>query len=745
MSDDISLLPNNLDNGDFRVARNSLTNAELGEDENVFRRYSRIFIKRKWAVIGAVAICVLVAIAIALFSQKLYRASAQLEISREADEVIDLNEKEQRPQASSSQEFYQTQYGLLRSRTLAEDVVADLRLADDTDFLLGYGSGDPESLPQERKDRAALATSIVMDQTEIVPMRMSSIVDVQFNSADPAMAAKVANSLAENFVQFNLNKRFEANAYARKFLEGELEQARKRLEDSERLATQYAGANELIDIAPVTNGDAAATEARQSLVVSSLADANTALSQARAERVAAENAYRQARRSGDGSEALVNPALNALRQQRATLSGEIEKLQTNFGPEYPPLQAMQNQAEELDRRIATESNRIRSSVSGDAERRYRQALGAEQQLASLVDQLKGQTLDQRSRSIQYNIYQREVDTNRALYDALLQRYRVVGVARSVGTNNVTIVDPAMVPGQPYRPDLRLNILLGLLAGLALGALVALLLEQLEDSAIAPEEFQRKLGIPLLGSIPALGKDDDPVEQLRDPKSPMSEGYFSALTGLQFSTSHGAPRTITITSTQPSEGKSTSAHAFARNLAKIGKRVILIDADLRNPSVHKFFGFKNEAGFSNLLTGATDIDSMVRPTDLPGLVVMSAGPIPPNPAELLSHGNLGEVIARLSAAFDHVVIDAPPVLGLADAPLLARATEAAVFVIEAGRTKAAQARIALRRLTQVNAHIIGAVLTKLDSQRHGYSYGYGYDYNYGDDDPHRRRRATADVD
>lgn len=694
--------------------------------EAVLRRYWRILVKRRWVIAGVILASVLAGIALAVLSQRMYSATARLEIAREAAQVIDLGSQRQRP--GVDQEFYQTQYALLKSRALAEAVVRDLRLADNETFVRGFGDGDAEQT-QQRAAREGIATGIVMAHTQVVPVRLSSVVDVRYVSSDPQLAAQIANSIADNFIQLNLSRRYEANSYARDFLQNQLGQVRRRLEDSERRAVGYAAQNEIINVAPTRTGPEGMTQSEQSLVTNSLTIANAAFNDARTARIAAENRQRQAGGGAVPTEALQNSALNNMRQERATLRAQHERQLTDFGPDYPPVRAAAAQLAELDRQIATETVRIRGSVTGDLSRRYREALATEQQLAAQVDQLKGAALDLRRRSIQYNIFQRDVDTNRALYDALLQRYKEIGIAGGIGTNNVSIVDRALVPSQPYSPDLRLNILLSLLIGVVLGAIAALLLEQLDESAILPEDFQNKLGIPLLGSVPDA-RDLNPVEMLSNPKSIVSEAYLSILTGLQFSTSHGTPRSLLTTSTQPGEGKSTTALAIAQSLAKVGKRVVIIDGDMRNPSIHKVIGVENKSGLSNLLVGDGTMEQHLLVTETPNLWAIASGPIPPNPAELLAGPTLEVVLSDALARFDHVIVDGPPVLGLADAPLLASAVEATIFVLEARNTRTGQARQALRRLKSVRTQIVGAVLTKLDIQQAGYGYGYGYDYQYG---------------
>ncbi len=392
--------------------------------------------------------------------------------------------------------------------------------------------------------------------------------------------------------------------------------------------------------------------------------------------------------------------------------------------------ALRSQIGELDRQIGREESRVSSSVSQDFAGKYRQALQTEQALQNRVDALKSALLGEQNRSIQYNIIQRDVDTNRALYEALLQRFKEVGVAGGIGTNNISIIDRALRPEAPFKPNLTLNILLGLLLGLLIGGLTAIMLEQLEEAAVLPDDFHRKLGIPLLGATPKLRATAEVQDALLESKSPLSEAYFSILTSIQFSTSHGAPTSMMLTSAQAREGKSTTAMALAQALASVGARVLLIDADMRNPSLHKLLQRPLGSGLSNLLTGQGDMDSLVQDGNVPNLWVMMAGHIPPNPAELLSSGAIDQVIRDATSKFDHVIIDGPPILGLADAPLLTRVVEATVLVVESGRTRATQARHAIDRLLAVRGNVIGAVLSKFDMRNSGYGYGYGYNYNYG---------------
>jgi capsular exopolysaccharide synthesis family protein len=392
--------------------------------------------------------------------------------------------------------------------------------------------------------------------------------------------------------------------------------------------------------------------------------------------------------------------------------------------------AMRAQSAELDTQIKQAMANIQQSLKVN----YDVALNQEKSFQDQVKKAQTATLDMGTRSIQYNILQREADTYRSLYEALLQRYKEVGLLGGITTNNISIVDRAEVPPKPYQPKPLLNMALALVGGLGIGVLLASLIELLDESIATPEDLESKLNIPLLGSVPKLAKGHSPADALMDQRSAFSEAYYSIRTALQFSTAHGAPSSLLVTSSRPSEGKSTSALAIAKNFARVGKRVLLVDGDMRNPSMHRHMGADNGQGLSNLLTGSMRIDQVALVTDTPNLSFIPCGPLPPNPAELLSGGSLRTFLDDALNLFDLVVIDGPPVLGLADAPTLAAAVAGTVFVVESRGTRRGLGRTALQRLQLGRAHLLGGLLTKFDAKQSAYGYGagyaYAYDYNYG---------------
>lgn len=699
----------------------------------IVQQYIRIAIRWRYVVIGVTAAFVLLGLIATMLMTPKYTASATIEISRESDKVTNI-EGVDREASIADQEFYQTQYGLLRSRSLSERVATELRLVDDVNFfnLFGVSSDDPAfELTNGRYPAAGRATrqrvagEILLDHLAIEPTRLSRLVEVGFTSPDADFSARVANAWSENFIRTNLERKIQTTSYGRDLLQTQLAQAKEKLDESQRQLVTYASAQQIINLP--SGGGANGSGPERPIVADDLAALNAALGVATADRIKVEARYRQAGTAGASTEALNNSAINGLREKRAELASEYQRLMTQFEPNYPTARALQSQIDDLDRSIGREEGRVAGSYRAD----YRQAVEREQALKNRVAQLKSAYLDLRRRSIQYNIYEQEVDTNRVLYDGLLQRFKEIGVAGSVGVNNVAVVDTAAVPQKPSSPVLLLNLAVAFIAGLGLGTLVAFALDQMDDAISDPGQMQQRFGLPFLGSIPKV-KGESPLEALRDRKSELVDAYLAVHSSLSFATEHGVPRSFAVTSTRPSEGKSTTALALATTLARTNRKVILVDGDMRSPSVHHLGGVDHDRGLSNFLAGQDDIEPLTFRMDDLGITAMSAGPIPPNAAELLTGHRLPLLIERLLEQFDHVVIDSPPVMGLADAPLIANRVEGVIYAVESHGIRSGQVKKALGRLIGSNIHLIGGVLTKFEARRGSHSYDYEYGYSYGRD-------------
>lgn len=691
-------------------------------------RYLRIARRWRWIILGSIAMGIAAALIITLLTTRQYSATVKLEIAREQARIVNVEGVQ--PQTTAvDQEFYQTQYGLLKSRSLAERVVRELRLTEDRAFLRLYNIGSSsasitserplDNSPAARQARQRQSADVILGHIEVSPVRLSRLVDVTYTSPDPALSARIANAWGQAFIQSNIERRFETTAYARTFLEGRLRDLRQRLDESERALVAYAADQRIIN---VTSSSAQGVVTERPITGDDLVAYNNALAVARADRIAAESALR---RGGQTAVIASNATVSGLRQRRAEAAAELARLSAQFGPAYPQVEALSAQVRQLDQSLGLEERRVGSTVQSA----YQQAVGREQDLARRVEGLKGDLIDLRRRSIQYNILQREVDTSRSLYDGLLQRYKEIGVAGAVGANNISIIDLARVPTGPSTPRPLLNVLLGLLIGAVVGATGALALEQTDEAITDPEEMERALGVPSLGVVPLLlGKN--PLEELQDRRSPITEAYLTIKTNLQFATPNGIPRLLLVTSTKAGEGKSTTALALATILVRQGLKVVMVDSDMRSPSLHGSLGISNEKGLSSVLSGNLPWNEVIQDTDVKGLKAIAAGPHPPNAADLLSGPWVDKLFAELSGAFDHVVIDAPPLLGLADAALLASKAGGVVYVVEAFGVHSRAAKLALDRLRGSNAHLLGVVLTKFQSNKASYGYGYDYGYGYG---------------
>ncbi len=717
-----------------------------GEGMIDLRRLWHVVLKRWWVLAGSVALLLILGVIVTLLSTPVYRASATIQIDREAAQVIDVEGVLPAENLYSAQEFYQTQYGLLKSRSLAERVVTGLSLATDPLYAeenrrTPAGQARPVARAAEAAELKRKAIDQFSQNLRVTPSLNSRLVTISYDSPDPALAQAVVNSITETFIASNLERRFEASSYARKFLEERIEQLRAKLEQSERELVAYASNEQIINIPSVSGNAEQGGNRGRSLISSSLEALNGSLSKARTDRIEAEQRWRAAQASTGLalSEVLASPTIQKLRQQRAELVSKRQDLLERFQPEYPAVRQAAAQIAELDRQLAAEARDVRQSLQGQ----YVSAAAAEQSIEAEIAQLKTQAIDLDQRSIRYNILQRELDTNRVLYDGLLQRYREIGIAGGVGTNNVSVVDRAETPVNPVAPKPLINLALAGLLGLLLGAAVVFVLEFLDESLKVPSDIETKLGLPLLGSIPLLPSAAALAEAERDPRSGFTEAYHSVRSALQFARVGGTPKTLLVTSSQPGEGKSTSSVAIARAFARMGKSVLLVDGDLRNPSLHKMLGAANRVGFSSVLAGA-DVASAVQRTDQEHMTLLASGPRPPSPADLLSSPALGVFLDQMSKSVDLVVIDGPPVMGLADATVLGNAVEGVIFISGAGVVRRGAALTALDRLRAAGADVVGGVLGRFDSRKanlggYGYEYAYSYDYGAAEDRPASGRK------
>ncbi|MEO5774011.1 MAG: polysaccharide biosynthesis tyrosine autokinase [Sphingomicrobium sp.] len=679
--------------------------------------------RNRLLVLAIVGACLALGVLSIFLTDPTYRATARIEIDDQPVKVLGTEEyKPSSPQEADR--FLQTNVDVIKSRGLAERVADGLNLAANDRFLESVGV---KSKPGIRREQVI---SALQKNLSVELPRNTRVIPLSFDSKDPKLAANIANSYAENLIGANLQRHFDTSAYSKEFLKNQLSVTKSRLEGSERALLGYARSVGLVDpSAGAGNPDDPANAGPHSLTSANLIDLNRSLAAAQASRMQAEGRWREAQGTSAMSlpEVLSNPAIQQMTQRRAELEAAYQQELQHRKPDHPAVQQAAAAIRELNQQIGTMSAGIRNSIRNQ----YMAARQNETQLAASVGRLKGATLAEQSLGIRYNILKREVDTNRQLYDGLLQRYKEVSAQAGVTNNNISVVDPAFPPMIPVSPNPLVNMALAALAGLVLAAVAVAGLETFRDGVRAPDEVEERFGVPVLGVVPRLSAREIAAEALTDPESELSEAYQTVRASVELSAAGRPPKSLVITSSRESEGKSTTALAMARHAAQSGRSVLLIDADLRRPSLHGLLGTGKAPGLSNLLTQPMQPQSAIQQTDTPGLSFIPAGPKPPSPAELLSGPAFEKLLAELETLFDQVIIDSPPVLGLADSARLAAAVDGTIMVIEANRPQRGAIEAALHRLTSARANIIGAVLVKFDPKKAdvGSSYLINY-YSYG---------------
>ena len=739
------------------LMRSEAAAAEEG-DEIDLRQLWRMLVKHSKMIAGTAALCGVAALLYTLRATPVYQAEVVLQIDPAAQRVVGFKSESDlatdNANYSDPEVQLRTQIELLNSRSLAERVVDEVGLyraktpeqlgaaaeAPPADSLSASAKDeDPGLLTRMRQNFAMWSTPSVKDEKAldrsdtvstlqgsltVTPLRNTRLVSVQVNNKDPELAARIANQMAKSFIAVNLERKLESSVYARSFLEDQIRQVKAKLEEAERKVNEYAKNNSLLNL-----GDKG-TASSQSFV-----DFSAALSKAEQDRIKAESLYNQVKLAPETAPQVQdNDAIRAYKEQKARLEAEYAKNLATFKPDFPGMVQARAQLNELDARIDAEIKTVLASIKVQ----YEAARKQEEALKARVATSRSELQSVQDRSVDMNLLQRELDTNRQVYDSLLQRLKEVSVTGGLTTNNVSVVDEATVPLFPFRPRPMVNIGLGLMLGLFLGVALALLREQMDDSIKHADEIESQFGVPLLGLIPLTKAEkglDDAVAMLAhlEPRSAFAEAYRSMRTALQFSTADGAPKRFMVTSCGKAEGKSTTALALAINFAQLGQRVLLIDADMRKPSIHKSLRMPNERGLSNLLTGDMKGNEMlIHPTVVPNLSVLTAGPTPPDPVELLMGPKFGMLLEKAQElGFTQVVIDGPPLLGIADAIVLGNQIQHIVFAVKAAGTKRASVKDALRRLRNAGIAPMGVVLTHARSE-HSSDYSYEAYYGYGNE-------------
>ena len=715
------------------------------------RDYLRVLHKRRWTA-GPVFLVIVLAVTFYTYTETpIYAARTQLLIEAHNPNVVSFQQvlEEER----TSNDYYQTQYGILRSRIVARKTLETLQLWDHPEFggerdedtfslrrtvgdaadelialvarSINYTSAADEAAAPNETDAQSLAIDILIGKLTVAPVRNSRLVNISVRSPDPALAEAIANTLARTYIEQNLEFNFLASKEATDWLGERLAEQRARVEATEVVLQQYREQH-----------DAMALEDRQNIVVQRLAELNAAVTGVKTKRLNQEARYgqlmqileRDDREALDSFPAVLgNRFIQDLKAELARVQRELAEQTEWRGDRHPEVIRVRAEVQTAERRLEAETQKV-----VEAERMEFQAVQTEER--SLVTALEAQTSEALAldrRGIEYGVLRRDAESNRQIYDSLLQRTKEAGISGELTTNNIRVVDVAERPRTPVSPRRGLNLLLALVGGSMFGVGLAFFFEYFDNRLKTPDEVEAQLGLPSLGLIPALRKcKADPLVSNGVPPQ-FAEAFRTVRTNLLFSGFDESMPTIAITSTGPAEGKTVVAGNIAINLAQTGERVLLIDADMRKPRVHHLFDQQQIPGLSNLLVDNATVLDVIKKSGVDNLWTLCAGRIPPNSSELLSSSRFKAFLDGLHDHFDWVLIDCPPVMAVTDATVVAHSTSAVLFVVGAEMTSKDTAKTALTHLDAVGARYLGVVLNRVDLARNGYYYSQYYRRDYAD--------------
>ena len=674
-------------------------------------------------------------LAISLLMAPEYEASATVRVDNENVKIEAGQDVDPVVALGDTNRYLNTQAVVVQSRSMAYAVIDDLKLDQSDDFLLKMRVRLPDaSVPKAylQAARRQAAAAVLMNNLKVTVPLDNRVVALSFTSPNAVLAAQVASSYARNFVTNNIKTGLNANAYARKVLSDQIETLRDQLEVSEHKAIDYARANNLIDASDASGGagasdskdNAAGSGNSQSITTANLVRLNQQYTDAVTARILAEQRWRSAQSTPllQIAEVQNNAAVSTLVSQRAQIEAQYAQMAAKYKPDFPLVVQAKAQLTSLDSQIQTFATDIKKSL----EYQYRVAQVQEKSLADQRGVLSGQTLQEQGRRVQLNLIARDVDSRRHQLNDLMVRYNQISAASDIVRNNISQLDSAEVPNRPVSPNLPKNMGIAFALGLVIAIAIAIAREAVDDTLRSPEDVESKLHLTLLGTTPQA-PDEDLALGGDDRKSALNEAYYSIRAALDYATLTGTPEVLQVTSSQPSEGKSTTCIALASDYARIGKRVLLVDADLRRPSLHRYFMAGRTVGLIEVLLGHRPLSECVIKVGRDHFDLLPLGQVPSNPVEILSSNALADFIAAIKPSYDVIIIDSAPIMGLADAPLIARQVQSVLLIVEANRAHNGQAKAAVRRLQDVGAKIAGVVLTKFDHRIAGYNYDYHYKY------------------
>ena len=685
---------------------------------------------RQRNVVGLIIGLVLaLSVIVTVLTRPIFRATATARVELEALHIVEGQDLNPTISVMEASQYLNTLAAVVRSRSMAERVVDMIHLDRIPRFvaMLPRRDGVSDRAWHQQLRVAAVATALG-GITVDVPID-SRVLSLNVTNDDPTLAALLANAYAKAFVTQSADRTNNANDYARQILSQQIVEVRAKLGDAENSAINYARQNRIvagsINISPSSGAAGSSSGTAPTMTAATLGEVSRTYTEARAKRIAAQQRWEAASAMSVLSipEVQASGSIQTLQTQRATVASQLADLERRYREGTPQVSQLQAQLATLDQQIIQAASKVRAGIQSE----YQIAARQERALSGELDRVSDSTLAEQSRRVQYNLIDRDAQALRDQLSSLLQRYNQVSSAAAVRPDNILLLDEAQIPVTPISPNLYKNFGIALAIGIALAFAVAVLGEMFDDRLRSPDDVERKLGLRLLGMSPYVSGDT--IDELSDPRSELTEAYASIQFSVDYALNVQGPRVIQITSSQPSEGKSTTSFALALQYGRQGERVLLIDADFRRPSLDRYFAPPlSETGLVDAMVHPDRLAEFVRSTDYVSLAYLPLGRIPSNPLLLLSSPQFAALVAEARKQFDVIILDGSPVMGLADAPIIARSVDAVVFVIEANRAHYGLAKTAVRRLLDAHVEALGAVLTKFKAREAGLNYGERY-YEY----------------
>lgn len=731
---------------------------EYDEKEVNLREYWRIIVKWRWVILTFFITIVSTTIIGSLIMKPVYKSTITIQIDKENINLLPSKQVIQYDDYSDT--FYKTQYEVLKSRVLVKKTVNQLKTSH-TNIPIPSGMKKGE-LPKEKNSASLVPVTFeekkaeltkkeeeenrfvnsILSDIRVEPVRNSRLVKVSYESTDPLFSAKVVNALGKSYIDMQFENRFRAAMQAKEYLTKQLEELKIRVEQSEEKLQKYANANEIIKI-----------DENQNTITKKLDELNSELTKAQSERISKESLYKEIQNKNNSElpNSVSNSLLEKLRGEYASSETEYIQLSKVYKKDYPKMKIVIAKMQQVKERIEEEKSKVIRSVKTE----YMTALTREKALKDAMQEQKKVAFKMNESAIQYNILKREADTNKELYNGVLQKLKETDVTGGFNAANISILEEGLVPSGPIRPNIPKNIVISVLLGLFIGVGMALFLEYLDNTVKTPEDVEQNIKLPVLGLIPSLSsfveqrkrvnrkdKEETPVKDEmfekielitnEKIKSTISEAYRSIRTALQYSASEKPPKVILSTSATQSEGKTTSAANLAVTFTQIGNKVVIIDCDLRRPRLHNIFGLNNTSGTTSYLTGIKKLTDILQFTDIQNLDVICSGPMPPNPSELLSSEKMKELIRELSITYDTIIIDSPPVLGITDTTILCTICDGVMLIVKGAKTSRELVNKAKKQIMSVGGKILGVLINDIDLKKHDYSYYSNYYYYYSSD-------------